>query len=74
MKRTVLIKELRKVADQIDQGLLDCILDYEAMIDGEFACSHSAKDIEAGKCRDTQPDEIGGVQIIARRYSLGEKA
>ena len=63
-----LIRKLREVADPLDQELLDVVLGYEATIDGEWGCCHSAEAIEAGRCEE--PDKIQAVQIIAKRYGL----
>lgn len=59
---------LRTVADPIDQELLSAVFDYESGIDGEFACCHTAGEIERGKCT-TRPDDVYGVRWIALRYA-----
>jgi len=63
-----LIAWLREVADPIDPTLLDDILDYESGIDGEFACCHTAGEIEQGKCT-TRADDIRAVRTVGTRYA-----
>ena len=66
-----MIKRLREIADLVDQQILDEAFSYESGIDGEFACCHSALDIEAGKCA-TRPEEIPIVKLLADKYGVSE--
>lgn len=66
-----MIKRLREVADSVDQQILDEAFSYEAGIDGEFGCCHSAEMIEAGKCT-TKPHDIPIVKILAGKYGVTE--
>ena len=47
------------------EKLIDVIFQYEAQIDGEWGCCHSADEIEAGKCRDTQPGGVEAIRLLA---------
>ncbi|WP_030777311.1 DUF6221 family protein [Streptomyces sp. NRRL S-920] len=48
--------------------LVDMILAYEAKIDGEWGCLHGAKEIEEGRCPETNPDEIEALRLLAVAY------
>lgn len=50
--------------------LLDEIFNYEARIDGEWGCCHSAEQIRAGQCPETNVDKIPAVRAMARGYGL----
>jgi len=58
---------LREVAAK--RAILERIFTYEAKIDGEWGCCHSAEDIRTGRCPDTKPDEIEGVRLLAGIWS-----
>jgi len=49
--------------------LIDAVLDYEATIDGEWGCCHSAEQIAAGRCGETSPDEIDALRLLAQPYA-----
>ena len=42
---------------------------YEARNDGEWGCCHTAGEIEAGKCPDTDSDGITALRILALPYN-----
>ncbi len=58
---------VRTVADPIDQQILNEVFRYEQMIDGEWACCHSAEEIEAGEC--DSPDGLETLRLVASRYA-----
>ena len=58
---------LREVAAK--RRIIAATLAYEAKIDGEWACCHSAADIAAGRCPEISPDSIGILRDIAAVYS-----
>jgi hypothetical protein len=62
---------LRRSADPLDLKLLDQIMGYEALSDGEMGCSHSAEQIERGECT-IDPDKVPAVQILFARYGSQE--
>jgi hypothetical protein len=66
-----MINRLRALADPIDQQILDEAFSYESSLDCEFACCHSALDIEAGKCT-TKPEDIPIVKLLAGKYGVPE--
>lgn len=49
--------------------LIDAILEYEAKIDGEWGCCHSAEQIESGECPEIPPDETEALRILAAPYA-----
>lgn len=59
---------LRQVAAH--RKLIDVILTYEAKIDSEWGCCHSAEDIGRGKCPDTKPEDIPGLLALAEIYDV----
>jgi hypothetical protein len=54
---------------EVKRRMLDTILAYEAVIDGEWACCHSAQQIGAGKCPESDPNEINAVRLLALPYT-----
>lgn len=56
---------LREV--QAKRRLLDAIFRYEAKIDGEWGCCHSAEEIRAGACSEV--DEVEALTLLAQPYS-----
>lgn len=42
---------------------------HAAKIDGEWGCCHSAEQIEAGRCKDTKPDDLELLQLLALPYA-----
>jgi hypothetical protein len=49
--------------------ILDVILAYEAKIDGEWGCCHSADAIGAGRCPEIDPNEIHALRLLAQPYA-----
>jgi hypothetical protein len=49
--------------------ILDIALAYEATIDGEWGCCHSADQIAAGRCPETNPDEISAIRVLAAPFA-----
>ncbi|WP_413104527.1 DUF6221 family protein [Streptomyces sp. Inha503] len=45
------------------------VFSYEAKIDGEWGCGHSADDIAAGLCPETDPSEITALRLLALCYA-----
>ena len=63
------MKQLRQLADSIDQAILNATFTYEQSIDGEWGCCHSAEEIEQG--RHSKPeDDIEIVALLATKYGL----
>jgi hypothetical protein len=54
---------LREVA--ADRAILALIFQYEAKIDGEWGCCHSAAAIRLGECPETPPEEIETLRVLA---------
>lgn len=50
------------------QRLVTRIFEYEAKTDGEWGCGHDAGEIEAGRCPETDPDEIEALRLLAVAY------
>ena len=50
------------------RALMDDLFSYEAEIDYERGCNHTARQIRAGECDGIKPEEINGVQILAAVY------
>lgn len=48
--------------------LINSILDYEAGLDGEFGCSHTAEEIKANECRHSPVNEIHALRIMCLPY------
>ena len=57
---------LRDVAAK--RRLMDVVFEYEAKIDGEWGCCHSAESIKAGRCEDTDVNEIDALRVLAGAY------
>lgn len=53
-----------------DRKLIDEILRYEAKIDGEWGCCHTAEQIRAGLCWETSVNAIPALQALAERYGV----
>lgn len=51
----------------IHRLLLAEILRYEATIDGEWGCCHSAEAIASGEC--TAPEEVNAIALLAALYA-----
>jgi hypothetical protein len=51
------------------RAMLDVILAYEAKIDGEWGCCHSADAIGAGRCPEIDPNEIHAIRVLAQPYA-----
>ncbi|WP_020135033.1 DUF6221 family protein [Streptomyces sp. 351MFTsu5.1] len=51
------------------QQLISQIFAYEAKIDGEWGCCHSAGQIEAGMCEGTRPDDIPALRLLAVSFA-----
>lgn len=49
--------------------IIDVVFRYEAKIDGEWGCCHSAAQIEAGLCPDIPADEIPILRLLALPFS-----
>lgn len=49
--------------------LIKAILRYEAKIDGEWGCCHSADEITAGRCEETNPNDITALRLLALPYA-----
>jgi hypothetical protein len=49
--------------------LLDAILGYEATIDSEWGCVHSASQIAAGECPEIRPGDIPAIRVLAQPYA-----
>jgi hypothetical protein len=49
--------------------LLEEVFQYEAKIDGEWSCCHSAGNIAAGLCPNTPVDEITALRILAQPFA-----
>lgn len=49
--------------------LVDVILGYEAKIDGEWGCCHTAEEIRSGRCPERPVDGIKGLRLIAMPYA-----
>lgn len=58
---------LREV--EAKRRLIGKIGDYEAKIDGEWGCCHSAADILAGRCPETKVHEITALTLLALPYA-----
>lgn len=59
-----------RVLREIDakRQLLDKLFAYEAKIDGEWGCCHSAEEIRAGMCEETNPSDITALRLLASVY------
>jgi len=62
----VAARVLREV--EAKRQIVDIILQYEAKVDGEWGCCHSAEQIAAGLCPDSVPGEIEGLRLLALPY------
>jgi hypothetical protein len=49
--------------------VLDEVFRYEATIDAEWGCGHSAEAIRAGKCPDTDVGDIAALRVLAAVYA-----
>lgn len=49
--------------------LIRWIFDYVATVDGEWGCGHTSEEIEAGRCPETNPDDIDGLRYLAAVYA-----
>ena len=49
--------------------MIDEILSYEATIDGEWGCGHTAEQIGHGECPRKEPSEIAGLRLLAVAWS-----
>ena len=58
---------LRRVA--ADREIMALIFQYEAKIDGEWGCCHSADAIRLGKCPSTPPEKIDALRVAVSVYS-----
>lgn len=60
-----------RVLREVDakRRLIRTVFVYEAKIDGEWGDCHSADEIEAGLCLETDPDEIEALRLLALSYS-----
>ena len=54
---------LREVAAK--RAVIATVFAYEAKIDGEWACCHSADEIAAGSCPETRLDDITALRELA---------
>lgn len=61
----------KRVLAEVDakRRILVEIFGYEAKIDGEWGCCHSAADIGAGKCPEIDINEIAALRILALPYA-----
>ena len=57
-------RPLREVTAK--RAIIRAVFDYEATIDGEWGCGHSADDIAAGRC--DSPDQIEALRVLAAVY------
>lgn len=57
------VRALREV--EAKRRLIDIVLEYEAKIDSEWGCSHTAGEIAAGSCRMTPAHEIEAFRVLA---------
>jgi hypothetical protein len=60
-------RALREVAAK--RAIIATVFAYEAKIDGEWACCHSAKEIAIGQCPETRPDDITALRELAAIWS-----
>jgi hypothetical protein len=51
------------------RAIIATVFAYEAKIDGEWACCHSATEIAAGFCPETRPDDIRALRELAAIWS-----
>jgi hypothetical protein len=51
------------------RAILAEVFAYEAKIDGEWGCCHTAEQIAAGKCPEIRPDEIPALRLLALPYA-----
>jgi hypothetical protein len=58
---------LREVAAK--REILAFIFQYEAKIDGEWGCCHSAGAIRLGECPETPPEKIDALRVAVAVYS-----
>ncbi|MCW2905141.1 MAG: hypothetical protein JWO67_7406 [Streptosporangiaceae bacterium] len=56
-------------AVEAKRGIMEQVFRYEAKIDGEWACCHSADEIRAGYCAETPVNEIGILRLLALPYA-----
>jgi hypothetical protein len=49
--------------------ILDEVLRYEAKIDGEWGCLHSAEQIGAGQCMEIRPSGVVAIRLLALPYA-----
>jgi hypothetical protein len=54
---------------EVKRCILDEILRYEAKIDSEWGCCHSAEAIAAGQCPETKPSDIPAIRLLAQPYA-----
>lgn len=60
-------RELRDV--DAKRRLIRVVCAYEAKIDGEWGCGCSADAIEAGRCPETDVDDIEALRLLALPYA-----
>jgi len=49
--------------------IISKVFDYEAKIDGEWACGHTPAQIEAGLCPEAQDKDLLVLQLLAMPYA-----